>query len=119
MSNCVNIYTDTVLDPKVFDCSLLMKNVQSAGQMRTCPKDFEGSVMWWFLFGAVKIDAGDTIIEWGSGRSTHTWRDLRHVATVLSRYVYPKVEGFVYLPMRMSDESDGFTSAYDFHLEVK
>ena len=119
MSNCIEIHNDVVLSSKHFDCARLLTDVtkhKDDKQSFDLPLDDQN--FYWFLTPTSVYQEGDDIIlSLGSGRSSHTWRDLKQTLHTLA--LYAKTTEHICLPLIISNEFDGFETEGQYNLEVK
>lgn len=120
MSNCVNIYTDIVIPKNQLCVDELLKACNNVNNLNDPPKDFDGTIMWWFLGSDnIFVEGDQVVIRLGNHRSGHTWRDLRQTAHVLSKFVDPDVDGTIICPIDVSDEFDCHETIGRYLLELK
>jgi len=111
MSNCVELHKYTVdFAPDEIDAKGLQElceeaekevNKENCGDVRLDPNL---RCAWWYLSENTTFSQDGVRIEFGHGRSTHTWRDLRWTLKMLSRFVKkPKEHTFL-----VADEFDNF-----------
>lgn len=121
MSNCISFDSGSIkFSPDEFDVETFVRHMREPaiterhpeggmfGAPPTIGENFNSRVYhgWWFLHNAWRFEDGDgkIRIDFGTGRSSHTWRDFKGTLEVLRTYVKkPKVKVFT-----MRDESDGF-----------
>jgi hypothetical protein len=106
MSNCIQIELSQVtlnsLQFRVRDYQKLIEGHRPhLERPHALPAD---DYVCWFLAQNSSFQDGSVTIDFGCGRSSHTWRDFRWVIWFLSQYfIIPTRHSFV-----ISDESDGF-----------
>lgn len=120
MSNCIELRRSAVYFGGFdLDIPAFMAQVQRVKEMKNAPGyDNEAacndSVFWWFL--GDNISCGNctvasrkfegVVVEFGKGRSTHTWRDFYATCRAISKYMKrPKTHNFL-----VADEYDGFAT---------
>lgn len=112
MSNCIKIYTTTVIPYDQFrNLRGLLSKVLTGKQAYDQGHHFgEESIPYWFLTPSNVRKTDDGLeIEFGEGRSMHTWRDFYATLIYISKYLKSDQ---TYMDVEMSDESDGFEAVY-------
>ena len=111
MSNCINF-----VNPKVFfPCTVLnqaalkaaIEKAQTEINRENCVTfeddgKSDSRCLWWYVSDVQYNDQG-TVIVFGQGRSSHTWRDFQWLLKVLSKFMMQEME----LSMQVDDEGFG------------
>ncbi len=108
MSNCINIYNDTVIPfDQIKHIDWLRNLIQSEP-----PYDHDDYsnryILYWFLTPKnVKFDynAKEVIISFGLARSSHTWRDFKNTLRFIGKFLKDRrtMADFI-----IADEFDGY-----------
>ena len=119
MSNCVDIYTDTAIPLSHINHLRLFEEMDRVNSLEfSWEMPLEEHIIWWYLGREnVIIDDNLLVITWGKHRSSHTWRDLAQTAHTLAKYI--TVDGTVFCPVKMSDESDGHKKEYRYDIPLE
>jgi hypothetical protein len=119
MSNCINIRRSKVFFGAMdMDVQGFVKEVQ---RIHALPRDpynekdqatWRESCIWWFLGRNVTPGAGGVVVEFGEGKSDHTWRDFCSVCKIIGSYM-KRVKKHTF---DLADEGDGFTTRGAFQV---
>ena len=124
MSNCIHFHNPEVrFTAKEFDVASFRErwerlkeqnpNFMSGGDEENREAEYyqkeADRYFCWFLTLNSRFDAGDVIISFGEGYSTHTWRDFRYT---MSHLLAPYLKRFKTHTFKLSDEFDGFESCF-------
>jgi len=112
MSNCIEIeqrgkvrFEPWEIDARGLKALIERAEVEVNGENSMSDEvDWKLRIAWWYLSINTQFKrSGAVEIQFGEGRSSHTWRDIRGTFKLLSEFVkLPKYHGFI-----CSDESDG------------
>jgi len=128
MSNCVNIYTDIIVNPDHIDIPRLLSDMKANDHVNDSGFDkffapeatTEEFYFYWFL-GEDNFyeDDGVYVLSLGNHRSGHTWRDLGGLELFLGRYLLTPEGSVLQCPCRMSDEYDMHDQIYDGKFTIR
>ena len=122
MSNCIQlvdnesvVFTPDEIDVDAFKALVASSKKHDYKQPFT-PEIGKANCAWWFLeTNHHVIDGKGVMIEFGCGRSSHTWRDFRGLLSTLA----PLMKKAKYHTFWASDEFDGFKDVFKIKLNFK
>ena len=122
MSNCIQlvdnesvVFTPDEIDVDAFK-ALVARSKQYDYKEPFTPEIGKANCAWWFLETNHFIVPGKGImIEFGCGRSIHTWRDFRGLLSTLA----PLMRKAKYHTFIATDEFDGFKKRFKIKLNFK
>jgi hypothetical protein len=89
MSNCISLNAPpvrlTAMQIDVVALKTLVQRVKDLREPPSCDTDGDGYIAWWFLSHAQFDGDKMVFIEFGDGRSTHTWRDFGATMLLIGR----------------------------------
>lgn len=120
MSNVIRIESNesVLFEQTEFDIEMFQDLMWKVANLPEAPEKGDESMAWWFLaHNYEEVAEGPFVtgirINFGKGKSEHTWRDLKGTLQTLKPMMrYPKKHIFC-----CRDESDGFCELFDCHVE--
>jgi len=119
MSNCINIYNDTVIPFSHIKHIDWLRNLIQSEPPYDSDDYSNRHILYWFLTPTNVIfdyNAKELIISFGSARSSHTWRDFRNTLRFVGKFLKDEK---TFADFIVSDEFDGHATKGQISMNLK